>query len=374
MRGRYPQAFSRRASSVGKAGTNLPAARAVRGEPNFRRGGIRYCLSSRTGLFFASSGKLQIFLQRLRLGLPPRNETAGDITRQQEVVAAARVHHAGTGGRHTPGAPEEIAAHGTLYGAPDILCHDKTPHTVGWRKTLIGFEPDRDAQRDESSVHREASLRRQHTSFSADRSIARQLAKEHIGGIFAAQRGSSRRVPAHPVADRHHRRLGTRHDTALDQQPSDRHIGLPILPVIADPDRPPTLEPNPARALDLKKTRVDRIVDPEEFEPVSGERAILDLGSGIASGYARLGRATVDRHLVTPLTLPRPVKLDLIISSEQPLARAVIGNSERDERRLEEPARRGIVLGRQRYGGLAQRAPCADAPVIRDIRPGIERR
>jgi len=178
----------------------------------------------------------------------------------------------------------------------------------------------------------------------------------------------------HPIPDLHHRRLGPRDHTPLDEEPPDRHVGLSVLPVVANPDHAAIPQPNSARALDLQKKRVDRIIDPEEFQPTPGERAILDLGPGIARGSAELGRTPVDRRLITPSTLLRPVQLDLVVSREQPLPRAVIGDRKRNEGGLEEPARGSVVLRRQHRSGLAQLSPCADPSVIRNVRPCVERR
>src|SRR5215831_20850251 len=93
----------------------------------------------------------------------------------------------------------------------------------------------------------------------------------------------------HPIADCHHGRFGSREDTPLNQQPPDRDIRLSVLPVVTDPHGAAIPEPDPARALDLEKKRVDRVVDPEELKAAPGERAILDLSPGIARGRSGLG-------------------------------------------------------------------------------------
>jgi hypothetical protein len=62
---------------------------------------------------------------------PSASETPGDTARQQEVIAAARVHYTGARRRGAARTPEEVAPHGTFDGASDILRHDQTPYAVG---------------------------------------------------------------------------------------------------------------------------------------------------------------------------------------------------------------------------------------------------
>src|SRR5437016_1115229 len=63
--------------------------------------------------------------------LPSRSEPCGDAARQQKVIAAARVHHAGAPCGGGADAPEQIAAHRTLDCAAGILCEDEPAHTFG---------------------------------------------------------------------------------------------------------------------------------------------------------------------------------------------------------------------------------------------------
>src|SRR6516165_4684606 len=118
----------------------------------------------------------------------------------------------------------------------------------------------------------------------------------------------------HPIADRHHRRFGSRDDTPLNQQPPDRDIRLSVLPVVADPHGAAIPQPDPTRALDLKKKCVDRVVDPKELKAAPGERAILDLSSGIARSRSGFDGPPINRRLIAPSLPPRPVQLDLVIS------------------------------------------------------------
>src|SRR5215469_6582621 len=177
----------------------------------------------------------------------------------------------------------------------------------------------------------------------------------------------------HPIADRHHRRFGSRDDAPLNQQPPDRDIGLSVLPVIADPRGAAIPQPDPTRALDLKKKRVDRIVDPKELKAAPGERAILDLSSGIARGRSGLSGPPIDWRLIAPSLPPRSVQLNLVISGKQPFARAVIGDRKRGEGRLEEAACRDGVLWRQCGSGLTRLSPGSHWSVVRDPGPCVER-
>src|SRR3979490_1072713 len=97
----------------------------------------------------------------------------------------------------------------------------------------------------------------------------------------------------HPVADRHHRDLFARHLASLDEEPADRDIGLAVAAVIPDPGCAPLLQPNLARTLDFEKERIDRIVDPEEFKTLAGQRAVFDLSAGVAR---RVARGAADRR------------------------------------------------------------------------------
>src|SRR4029077_16705583 len=124
----------------------------------------------------------------------------------------------------------------------------------------------------------------------------------------------------HPAADRRHRDLFTRHHAAFDKEPADRDIGLAVAAVIADPHGAAFLQPYPARALDFEKERVHRIVDPEDLVPCARQRAVFDLGAGVAP---RIRWAAVYRHPKGAAVMPRPMQCDLEIAGEEPVARAV---------------------------------------------------
>ena len=186
--------------------------------------------------------------------------------------------------------------------APPVSCATNSRRTlVGRGEPLVGFEPDRDAETDESAVDRKAPLRGQHDPFRADRTVAADLAEKYIRRVLPAQRSAGLRILLHPGADRGHRHLVARDHAAFDQQAPDRDIGMPVLPVIADPDGAAAAQPDPARALDLQKECVDRIVDPKQLETAAGERAILDLGARRARPRAEIGRLAVDRRLIAAM-------------------------------------------------------------------------
>jgi len=125
--------------------------------------------------------------------------------------------------------------------------------------------------------------------------------------------------------------------------------------------------------LNLEEKRIDRVVNPKKLEATPGERPIFNLSTRIATGNSRLRGSPIDRRLVAPPLLPRPVQLYLIISGKQPFARAIIGDRKRDERRLEKAACSGVVLWWQGSGGLAQTPPVPHPSVVRDDGPWIER-
>src|SRR5262249_28620226 len=92
----------------------------------------------------------------------------------------------------------------------------------------------REAERNERPVDRETPPRGQYDPLGADRTFAMLLAKEYIGGVFAAQCGSSLGMLPHPIADSNHCHLRAGHDTARYEQPPDRDVRQPVLSVIAD--------------------------------------------------------------------------------------------------------------------------------------------
>ncbi len=165
----------------------------------------------------------------------------------------------------------------------------------------------------------------------------------------------------HPHPDRGHRQFLTGDLTAFDEEPTNRNIGQPVLTVIAEPDGLAVLEPNPPRALDLQKERVDRIINPKELETAPGKRAILDLRARIVRAGVEVRGTPVDRRLVGPVLAPRAVQLDLEIAGEQAFVDAVIGDCHRRKFAFEKLARSTIVT-RQHHRGIA-----ADGPPVADL-------
>ena len=76
-----------------------------------------------------------------------------------------------------------------------------------------------------------------------------------------------------------HRGAARRKDAALAQQPPDRDIFAAVLIVVADAHDASVGQSDPARALDLEEEQFDRVGRPGEFQPLAGERAVLDLGA-----------------------------------------------------------------------------------------------
>ena len=136
-------------------------------------------------------------------------------------------------------------------------------------------------------------------------------------GPHGAAQPPLRGCVAHPRPDRSHRHLVARDLPALDQQPSDRNIGQPVLAVVAEPDRPAVFQPNPSRALDLQEEGVDRIIDPEKFEAAAGKRAIFDLGAEEARAGAEVGRAAESGGGSAP-PAQRAAQLGLEVAGEGP--------------------------------------------------------
>ena len=201
-------------------------------------------------------------------------------------------------------------------------------------------EPDRDAEWNERAIDGEAASGAERHPLGTERALARDLAEEDIGRVLAPQRRALLRMRLHPSADSLHGQLLARNFAALEQQPADRHVGMAIAAVIADPNRAALLQPYLPRSLDLQKEGVDRVVNPGELKPLPGQRAILDLGP---AETLSVRRPAVDRDLERAASLSRAVQRDLVIAGEEPLARAVVAGEQRHEIGLEEMPRRHVV-------------------------------
>src|SRR5437763_13047805 len=217
-------------------------------------------------------------------------------------------------------APEEIAAHRSLDRAAGIL-GDQEPAVSAGRETLLRFEPERQAERDKGAVDREAALRGQDDPLRAHRAIAGDLAEEHKGRVVAAERRAFFRMFRHPAADIRHCHLLAWQLAAVKQQAADRDIGLAVAAVIADARDLAIVQLHAAGALDLEKEGGDRVVDPEELEPLPVQAAVLDLGAGKAR---RIGRAAIKRRAISAARLPRAIEADLEITGKEPLGRAIV--------------------------------------------------
>src|SRR5260370_30312005 len=246
-----------------------------------------------------------------------------------------------------------MAAQRALDRTTGVLSDHQTTHTLRGGEPLIRFEPDRDTESHERAVDCHAALCADQDPFGPDWPIALDFAKEDIRRVLAAQSSSSFQTPFHPRPDRRQRQLVSRDRSVFDQQSSDRHVGTAVLPVVADPDGAAPLQPHAPRPLDLQKECVNRIVDPEEFQPAPGKRSILDLGTRRRLSTEIWGLA-VKRGLIPAIALPPAVELDLLISDEEPFRIAVVRYGARSKTLLEQFTRTPIVPRRQRLRRATQ--------------------
>ena len=267
-------------------------------------------------------------------------------------------------------APEEIAAHRPLDRAAGVL-GDQEPAVFAGRETLLRLKPERQAERDKGAVDREAALRGQDDALRADGPLAGDLAEKHKGRVIAAERRAFFRMFRHPAADIRHCHLLARQLAAVEQQAADRDIGLAVAAVIADARDLAIGQLNAARALDLEKEGGDRVVDPEELEPLPVQGAVLDLGAGKAR---RIGRAAIKRGAKGPAGATRAIKADLEITGKEALGRAVVAGEPGHKACFEELPGRLVVARRQLLGGGAERAPVGGTAEIAALGARIERR
>src|SRR5262245_21008797 len=118
----------------------------------------------------------------------------------------------------------------------------------------------------------------------------------------------------HPDTDRRHRHILARDDAAFDQEASDRHVRLSILPIVADPNTTIVVQPDASGALYLQKEYIYRIIRPEEFEVTAGQPAIFDLAAGQVSAGADISRFAINRRLIGIMTCPRAIEFNFVIS------------------------------------------------------------
>src|SRR5262249_2915802 len=119
--------------------------------------------------------------------------------------------------------------------------------------------------------------------------------------VLAPQCSASLGILLHPLTNGHHRQLVTRDHPALDKLATHSHIGLPVLAVIPDPDSAAASQSHPARALDLQKDSLDRLIDPDELQAAPHQRTILDFGPCRAKPRTEIERLAVDRYLVAAM-------------------------------------------------------------------------
>ena len=181
-----------------------------------------------------------------------------------------------------------------------------------------------------------------------------------------------------PGADRLHGRGAGRQRTALDEHAPDRRIGVAGLGRVGEPDDASVGEPYAGRALDVDEEGVDRVGEPDQFQPAPLERAGGDRRAvgifaeavrglaGEAHGRVDAGwrvclvefdeivRHRVERHRERRRAGQRPRNLRLVIAGEE-AASAGRHDLVRPECRLEEGARLPVRQRVGKRGGARQR-------------------
>ena len=84
---------------------------------------------------------------------------------------------------------------------------------------------------------------------------------------------------ARPLPDTLERHFVPGNDIAFDQDAADRHVGVTIPAVVADPQGQPVLQSHASRALNLDGERDDRVAQPADLQMPAVERAVLDLAA-----------------------------------------------------------------------------------------------
>ena len=147
-------------------------------------------------------------------------------------------------------------------------------------------------------VDRNRPARRQRHALRTHRFILvgeMHFAKEHVRPVLPPQFLGAVRVLIHPLPDLLHRHLLFGDDAAIDQDATDRRIGIAIMGVVIDAHGRAILEADPRRALNLREQQIRLIPEPAEFEASAGNRAVLDLGP-VVIGH-ELAATDLAKHL-----------------------------------------------------------------------------
>ncbi|CCD96483.1 hypothetical protein BRAO375_600055 [Bradyrhizobium sp. ORS 375] len=263
-------------------------------------------------------------------------------------------------------------------------------------KRILGlFRLDRQLAGDEERravdvqrlVDRDRAARRQRNALRPDSLVLlRQLhlAEEDVGAVHPAQLVGAFRILLHPVADALHRHLLARNDAALDQDATDRRVGMAVVGIVVDAHRRAVIETDPRGALDLREQQIRLIPQPRDLEATALDGAVLDLRAVVVGhelapsdlaidrtlvGQARrvlletaheqVGRTAIDRNVVDLVLGARALDHRLVVAGDEAVGIAELGDLQRLEISLEERARRGAVgrLGR----------PCLTARVAQRV-------
>ena len=233
-------------------------------------------------------------------------------------------------------------------------------------------------------IDRGGKARRHGRAYRADRAgfggKAEAFNEEYKGRVFVHQRRAAIRLRAQPVADGVGAGLLHRHLAALHQNAANGAVGVVVLARKTDAKDRPVGQADAARALDLKKESLDRIVQPDQFKPPPGERAAFDFGAGQIGLIGQVVRQGVERRLIRAALRAGAVQFGFVIAGEQ--RRVAIAGQNRLKRILEHRARRtgrvkGPVFGphakirRGARDGLRRQENGAGGVVVR-VRPAGE--
>ncbi len=146
---------------------------------------------------------------------------------------------------------------------------------------------------------------------------------------------------------------------------------MAVLAGIAHAHHPAVGHADPAGPLHLQEEGLDRIVEPGDLEPASGEEPALDLGPGAPDGAVlQLGRTGIDRPGEAGGADGRAIQLRLVIAGEEGRR---IAHLHRPEEELEE-----LACGFRTLGGLgrepAERLPVRLLQEVAGLAEGGERR
>src|SRR5690606_10661658 len=92
-----------------------------------------------------------------------------------------------------------------------------------------------------------------------------------------------------------HRHLFARNDVAFDQDAPDRRITVAVVRIVVYAHHRAIVHADARRALDLDEQQVGLALEPGNFQPASGDGAILDLGP-VVIGH-ELAPADFAKHL-----------------------------------------------------------------------------